>query len=93
MSYRSNAAASWCRKPTISRGSGTSASIPNRQRFYRSASAFIAAPAIGSPELPLKIVCKELLKRNLLTQVMAEPERVYSSVVIGYATSLVRIAA
>ena len=66
---------------------------PTRQRFYRSASAFVAAPAIGSPELQLKIIWEELLKRKLLTQVMAEPERVYSSVVIGYATLPVRISA
>ena len=43
-------------------------------------------------ELQLKIVWEEILKRNIMPEVMAEPERIYSSFVKGYATLPVRIA-
>jgi cytochrome P450 len=44
-------------------------------------------------ELQLKIVWEELLKRNIIPEVVGEPERVYSNFVKGYATLPVRIAA
>jgi cytochrome P450 len=42
-------------------------------------------------ELQLKIVWEELLKRDLIPEVVAPPERVYSNFVKGYATLPVRL--
>jgi cytochrome P450 len=44
-------------------------------------------------ELQLKIVWEELLKRNIIPEVVGEPERVYSNFVKGYVTLPVRISA
>lgn len=44
-------------------------------------------------ELQLKIVWEELLKRDIIPEVVSEPERVYSNFVKGYAHLPVRIAA
>jgi len=44
-------------------------------------------------ELQLKIVWEEILKRNMIPEVMAPPERIYSNFVKGYATLPVRIKA
>jgi cytochrome P450 len=44
-------------------------------------------------ELQLKIVWEELLKRDIIPEVVAPPERVYSSFVKGYSSLPVRIAA
>jgi cytochrome P450 len=44
-------------------------------------------------ELQLKIVWEELLKRNIIPELVGEPERVYSNFVKGYAKLPVRIAA
>ncbi len=44
-------------------------------------------------ELQLKIVWEELLKRNIIPEVVGQPERVYSNFVKGYANLPVRIAA
>jgi len=43
-------------------------------------------------ELQLKIVWEELLKRNIIPEVVGEPERVYSNFVKGYTSLPVRIA-
>jgi cytochrome P450 len=44
-------------------------------------------------ELQLKIVWEEIMKRDMIPEVVGEPERVYSNFVKGYAKLPVRIPA